>query len=245
MINLNTLLTNKIFTGSISEINLENKCIINTINPHSYCISKKDKEFAASLLSSDILLPDGSGIVLASKILKNKNIQKIAGADIHKHLLEHANTNCKSVFYLGASVDTLELIKNKIEKEYPNINFHSYSPPYKAKFSTIDNAIMRSKVNIFNPDILFVGMTAPKQEKWVYDNHNKLSVPVVASIGAVFDFYAGTVERSSTFWINLGLEWLPRFLKEPKRLWRRNIISTPLFLSHLFKAKLNILIDRN
>jgi N-acetylglucosaminyldiphosphoundecaprenol N-acetyl-beta-D-mannosaminyltransferase len=87
-------------------------------------------------------------------------------------------------------------------------------------------------------------MTAPKQEKWVYYNHEKLSVPVIASIGAVFDFYAGTVERSSPFWINLGLEWLPRLLKEPKRLWRRNFISTPLFLGHIFRTKLNILINQ-
>lgn len=244
MINLSSLLSNKIFSNSIAEINLQEKCIINTINPHSYCISKKDKNFAAALLSSDILLPDGSGIVLASKFLKNKKIKKIAGADIHKHLLESANSNFKKVFYLGASTNTLQLIKNRITTEYPNILFESYSPPYKPEFSKDDSAIMRDKVNSFKPDILFVGMTAPKQEKWVYYNHEKLSVPVIASIGAVFDFYAGTVERSSPFWINLGLEWLPRLLKEPKRLWRRNFISTPLFLGHIFRTKLNILINQ-
>jgi len=244
MINLESLLTNKIFSDSISEISLQEKCIINTINPHSYCVSKKDEKFATALLSSDILLPDGSGIVLASKFLKKIKIKKIAGADIHKHLLENANLYGKKVFYLGATANTLQLIKNKITIEYPNIEFESYSPPYKPEFSKEDSAKMRSEINLFKPDILFVGMTAPKQEKWVYYNQNRLSVPVIASIGAVFDFYAGTVLRSSPFWINIGLEWLPRLLKEPKRLWKRNFISTPLFLSYLFRTKLNILMNQ-
>ena len=81
-------------------------------------------------------------------------------------------------------------------------------------------------------------MTAPKQEKWVYRNKDSISADVIASIGAVFDFYAGTVIRSGPIWIKLGLEWLPRLLKEPKRLWKRNFISTPVFLWDILKEKL-------
>ena len=103
-----------------------------------------------------------------------------------------------------------------------------------------DSKYMINAVNAFKTDILFVGMTAPKQEKWVEVNKKELSVTVISSIGAVFDFYAGTVKRSGSFWINLGLEWFPRLIKEPKRLWRRNFISTPLFLLSLGKAKLGI-----
>ena len=96
---------------------------------------------------------------------------------------------------------------------------------------------MIAAVNKCKPDILFVGMTAPKQEKWVHTNNTFLDVKVITCIGAVFDFYAGTVKRSSPFWIKLGLEWLPRLLREPKRLWKRNFVSTPLFLWDLLKAK--------
>jgi N-acetylglucosaminyldiphosphoundecaprenol N-acetyl-beta-D-mannosaminyltransferase len=91
---------------------------------------------------------------------------------------------------------------------------------------------------IFIPDVLFVGMTAPKQEKWVDANKHRLKVKNIASIGAVFDFYAGNVKRSSPFWISLGLEWLPRFLKEPRRLARRNLISTPTFIADVLKQKM-------
>ena len=89
---------------------------------------------------------------------------------------------------------------------------------------------MVEAVNNFKPQILFVGMTAPKQEKWVYTHKSQLDAKIICSIGAVFDFYAGTVKRPGKFWIQLGLEWFPRLLREPKRLWRRNFVSTPLFL---------------
>ncbi len=239
-LDLKSIIKDHIFSSNLAEIDFNKRCIINTINPHSYCVSKKDPLFQKALMNSDILLPDGSGIVLASKILFRKKIKKIAGADIHAHLLKHAHFNNKKVFYLGASEKTLELITKKLKNEYPNVQVSSYSPPYKAEFSSEDTKCMINKVNEFNPDILFVGMTAPKQEKWVETNKRELKSTVVVSIGAVFDFYAGTVKRSSPFWINLGLEWLPRLIKEPKRLWRRNFISTPLFLLSLSKAKLNL-----
>jgi N-acetylglucosaminyldiphosphoundecaprenol N-acetyl-beta-D-mannosaminyltransferase len=81
-------------------------------------------------------------------------------------------------------------------------------------------------------------MTAPKQEKWVYENQENLNANVIASIGAVFDFYAGTVKRSGKIWIKLGLEWLPRLLRNPNRLWKRNVISTPTFLWDMLKTKI-------
>ncbi|NMH87638.1 WecB/TagA/CpsF family glycosyltransferase [Flavivirga algicola] len=239
-LDLKNIIRNHIFSSNLSEIDFNKRCIISTINPHSYCVSKKDPLFQKALMNSDVLLPDGSGIVLASKILFKKKIKKIAGADIHAHLLKHADINNKKVFYLGASEKTLGLITKKLKNEYPNIQVSSYSPPYKPEFSGEDTKRMIDRVNEFNPDILFVGMTAPKQEKWVETNKKELNPTVVVSIGAVFDFYAGTVKRSSPFWINLGLEWLPRLIKEPKRLWRRNFISTPLFLFSLSKAKLNL-----
>ena len=80
-------------------------------------------------------------------------------------------------------------------------------------------------------------MTAPKQEKWVHQHRDKLNVPLICPVGAVFDFYAGTVQRSGEFWIRMGLEWLPRLLREPKRLWKSNFVSTPLFLFYLHQGK--------
>ena len=97
---------------------------------------------------------------------------------------------------------------------------------------------MIEAINNFKPEVLFVGMTAPKQEMWVQAHKELLKVHVVACIGAAFDFYAGTVKRPGLFWIKLGLEWFIRLLREPKRLWKRNFVSTPLFLWDVIKEKL-------
>ena len=228
----------KIYEHTLESIDFDKNKIINTINPHSYCLSRYDKLFNEALQSSDILLPDGTGIVLASKIVNNHSINKIAGADIHQYLLQQANLKSQKVFYLGAAQSTLKLIESKVKKEYPNITVSSFSPPYKPQFSEIETAQMLEKVNDFNPDILFVGMTAPKQEKWVFVNKDNIDANTIVSIGAVFDFYAGTIKRPSAIWVSLGLEWFPRFLKEPKRLARRNLVSTPKFLLEIIWYKI-------
>ncbi len=227
-----------VFGKTVSEIDLSENRIINTINPHSYCMSKKDERFAHVLKNSDILLPDGIGIVWASKVLNQKKIEKIAGFDIFMFLMNHLNDTSGSCFFLGAAETTLELIKDRAAKEFPNVTVHTYSPPYKKEFSKEDNTLMHQQVNVCKPDVLFVGMTAPKQEKWAFQNQNEINASIICSIGAVFDFYAGTVKRSSDFWIKIGLEWFPRFLKEPRRLAERNLVSTPKFIFEVLSFKI-------
>ncbi|WP_324024130.1 WecB/TagA/CpsF family glycosyltransferase [Maribacter sp. BPC-D8] len=221
----------------LPKLPLHNKVVINTINPHSYCVAEKDPSFKSALLASDFLLPDGIGIVWAGKMLKNKKFNKIAGYDIFVHLLAYLEKTKGTCFFLGASNETLSLIDAKAKIEYPNIRIGSYSPPFKSEFTVDDSLEMCNQVNEFGPDVLFVGMTAPKQEKWVADNKNDLDVQITCCIGAVFDFYAGTVKRPSQFWINIGLEWLPRFLKDPKRLASRNLVSTPKFIVEVLSLK--------
>ena len=230
-----------VFDKTLNELNLDikklNKFIINTINPHSYVVAKNDKLFQDALKNSDILVPDGSGIVLAANFINRKKIQKIAGADVHKFLLEKANNEILKVFYMGSSQKTLDKIKEKLKKEYPNIKAGFYSPPFKPEFDEKDNQNIMKAINSFDPDVLFIGMTAPKQEKWLYSNKEKINFKVASCIGAVFDFYAGNVKRPPEYIINMHLEWLFRFLQEPKRLWRRNFISTPLFLWDMMNYK--------
>jgi N-acetylglucosaminyldiphosphoundecaprenol N-acetyl-beta-D-mannosaminyltransferase len=203
---------------------------LNTINPHSYCIAKSDLKFKNALKSSDVLLPDGIGIVWACKWLLNKRISKISGSDLHDFMLQYALNNSLKIFYMGSSRDTLEKIKSRINSEYPSLEVGFYSPPFSIEFSTEENSEIISSINSYSPDILFVGMTAPKQEKWVFDNKNKISVNAICCIGAVFDFYSGTIKRPHPFWIKMGLEWFIRLIKEPRRLAQRNFVSTPRFI---------------
>lgn len=215
--------------------------IINTLNPHSYCVAKKDSLFKEALQNSDIILPDGIGIVYAAQILYGEKIKRIAGADIHLQLLREAEKKGLKVFYLGAHPKTLKWLKIKANNEFPSVIIATYSPPYRKEFSIEESNQMIQSINVFNPDILFVGMTAPKQEKWVHLHKSQLRAKVICSIGAVFEFYAGTIKRPGKFWQSLGLEWLPRLVREPRRLWRRTFISTPEFIIDVIKEKVRLL----
>ena len=231
-----------IYASELEDLPKKHQTLVNTINQYSYCIAERDVEFKTALQQSDVLLPDGVAIVKAVKLVSDKNIKKIAGADLHQYCLEKLNKEHGSCFYLGSSVNTLENIEKRLKIEYPNIRAGYFSPPYKAVFSEKENSEMISAVNNFKPDVLFIGMTAPKQEKWAYTLKNKLNVQLICSIGAVFDFYAGTVKRPGKVWVNMGLEWLGRLVKEPKRMWKRYLYYGPIFIYYIFNKKLKNLI---
>ena len=143
-----------------------------------------------------------------------------------------------TVMFMGSSQKVLDLIVKRAAEVYPHLKVVTYSPPYKPEFSDEDNKAIIDAINAVNPDLLWIGMTAPKQEKWTYSHWRELNIHChVGTIGAVFDFFAGTVERAPMWWQRNGLEWLYRLLKEPKRMWRRYIIGNALFLWNMLKEK--------
>ena len=236
----------------------EGKLLINTVNAHSFNTAKKDQLFADALTNGDVLIPDGVSIVKACKWIKAKSQPKerIAGWDLFSFEMEKLERECvkcemlnvklegnnstlnnqhstlkKTVMFMGSSQKVLDLIVKRAAVEYPHLKVVTYSPPYKPEFSDEDNKAIIDAINAANPDLLWIGMTAPKQEKWTYSHWNELNIHChVGTIGAVFDFFAGTVERAPMWWQRHGLEWLYRLLKEPKRMWRRYIIGNALFL---------------
>lgn len=215
----------------------EGKVLINTINAHSYNVAQKDSLFAEALKNGDYLIPDGASVVKACKWLKAKSQprERIAGWDLFRIEMEKLNIRGGKCFFMGSSEKVLELIKEQAAEDYPNIKVETYSPPYKPEFSNEDNAAIISAINQANPDLLWIGMTAPKQEKWTYSHWKELDIHChVGTIGAVFDFYAGTAKRAPIWWQNHSLEWLYRLVKEPKRMWRRYVIGNPLFLWNIF-----------
>lgn len=214
------------------------KLLISTINAHSYNVSLKDAYFCDALKNSHVLLPDGISMVLAARVLGLGSVKKIAGADLFAYEMQRMQSVKGKVFFLGSSDATLSKIVCNAKVDYPLVEVHTYSPPFKSEFTAEDNRLMVDLINEVKPDVLFVGMTAPKQEKWAYQNFSKLQVGHVCSIGAVFDFYAGTIKRAPQWMISMGLEWLFRLLKEPKRMWRRSLLGSAEFLYHLISEKL-------
>ena len=218
----------------------DGKLLINTINAHSYNTALKDSLFAEALMKGDVLIPDGASIVMACKWLKAKSQpeERIAGWDLFVYEMEKLNARGGKCFFMGSSEKVLALIREKAAKVYPNIKVETYSPPYKPEFTEEDNRAIIDAINKANPDLLWIGMTAPKQEKWAYTHWKELEINChCGTIGAVFDFFAGTVERAPLLWQEHSLEWLYRLLKEPKRMWRRYIIGNTLFLLNIAKEK--------
>ena len=223
----------------------QGKLLINTINAHSYNTALKDPLFAKALMKGDVLIPDGASIVKACKWLnaKSKPKERIAGWDLFVYemseLEKDANSNSKDskkVMFMGSSEKVLGLIKIKSAEIYPNLEVVTYSPPYKPEFSKEDNDAIVTAINSENPDLLWIGMTAPKQEKWTYTHWNELNIHChVGTIGAVFDFFAGTAKRAPQWWQDHSLEWLYRLIIEPKRMWRRYIIGNSLFIRNILK----------
>ena len=214
------------------------KVLINTINAHSFNTVQMDKDFGEALESSNVLLPDGISVVLAMRMLTGKKLKKVAGADLFFYEMKRLNTIGGKCFFLGSSNDTLQLIRKRAAIEYPYVKVFSYSPPYKPVFSDEDNKAMIDEVNAVQPDVLFIGMTAPKQEKWAHSHFDELQVGHVCCIGAVFDFYAGKINRAPNWMIKIGMEWFYRLVKEPKRMWRRYLIGNMKFAGYLVLALL-------
>jgi len=213
------------------------KLLIATINAHCYNMTFRDVQYEKSLLNSNILIPDGISVVWAIKWLTGRQIKKIAGADLFFYEMERLNQINGKCFFLGSSNLTLEKIKERVINDYPGVKVQFYSPPYKPKFSEEENLEMLEAINSFRPDVLMIGMTAPKQEKWAYQHFNQLQVGHICCIGAVFDFYAGTIKRAPQWMIKMGLEWLYRLIKEPRRMWRRYLAGNIQFIWHVIKEK--------
>ncbi|MDR3651526.1 MAG: WecB/TagA/CpsF family glycosyltransferase [Paludibacter sp.] len=216
----------------------QSKALISTLNAHSFNTLQNDVDFHNALQNSDVLLPDGISVVWAIRMLTGEKLQKIAGADLFYYEMERINALGGKCFFLGSSEDTLQKIRQRAKIEFPNVQVYTYSPSYKPEFNEDENKLMMNAVNAVKPDVLFVGMTAPKQEKWAYRHFDQLQVGHVCCIGAVFDFYAGTITRAPNWMIQLGIEWSYRLIKEPRRMWRRYLIGNVKFIGYVVREKI-------
>ena len=208
--------------------------VVGCLNPHSFVTAEEDAEFKRALQRCTMLIPDGEGICMMLKRYKHTEVKKFAGDDLHNKVLAELEAMGGKIFYLGSRQEVLDKIAARVRREYPHVSVGTHSPSYCAAFSDEENAEMVRQVNEFAPDVLMVGMTAPKQEKWIEAHRGELrGVKLIGAIGAVFEFYAGTVKRAPQWAIRLKMEWLFRLVKEPKRMWQRNFVSTPRYLKYV------------
>jgi N-acetylglucosaminyldiphosphoundecaprenol N-acetyl-beta-D-mannosaminyltransferase len=200
-------------------------------NPHSLVVAQHDDRFHSALTHANQVVADGVGAVGMARIVGVEIGSRITGTDYFEAVLKALQARGGGrVFFFGSSVRVLDLIAQRFAGEFPTLTLCGiYSPPF-GMWSVEENGRMVQVINDAKPDVLWVGMTAPKQEMWVEENRHNLNAPVIASIGAVFDFYAGTYARAPQWICRIGLEWAYRFMLEPRRMWKRNCVSAPKFL---------------
>jgi len=204
-------------------------------NPHALVVADSDQEFKVALKDADHVVADGVGVTMMAKCAGLNVGPRITGTDyffsIMRALEERGGG---SVFFFGSSEGVLHLIRQSMARKFPKTKVcGTLSPPFRP-WTAEENQTMVAKINKAHPDVFWVGMTAPKQEKWVAANLHDLDVPVIGSIGAVFDFFAGTHPRAPQWMCRYGLEWVYRNIEEPRRLGRRNLISIPKFIALVF-----------
>lgn len=206
-------------------IKTRRKVLFTTIGAPSMAASQKCPEFFKYFQHADVVLPDGILPVWLARSLKLKIPERVPGPDFVDAFLPVAEKEGFKLFFLGATGQTLEKLKTNCLKKYPFLDIVGLLPPPFGEFDEQTNRRLVSAVNQKRPDVLFVGMTAPKQELWLSCNFDQLDVLFAMGVGASFDYLAGNKPRVPKWLGRLGFEWLYRLILEPGRLWRRNLNS--------------------
>jgi N-acetylglucosaminyldiphosphoundecaprenol N-acetyl-beta-D-mannosaminyltransferase len=198
--------------------------------------------------SADVVMCDGVPVQWASKFLGTPLKQRLTGFDFFPHFIQHCAQKNYSVYFLGAKEGVAKQLATQYQSRYPGIRVAGYyTPPFAAAFSEEQNAVMHSAINAVKPDVLFVSLTAPKQDIWIHQQLEQLNVKLAIGVGAAFDSEAGSLKRAPILVQQLGLEWFYRFLQEPRRMFRRYFIEAPVFVPLVIKQLLsvNFLKNRN
>ncbi len=194
--------------------------------------AQKDKTFFDILQASELSTPDSIGIMIGAKLQKKKFKQRIPGQAYFRKIIETGEKEGWTFYLLGGSQDVIEKTKKNIESLYPKVKIVGYHNGYLDE-NTEKEVI--NEINILEPNVLFVAMGAPKQEKWIYNHKDVLKVDVATGQGGTFDYEAGRIKRAPVFIQKIGMEWLWRLMKEPKRIIRMRVL--PLYLLKLFFKK--------
>lgn len=207
------------------------KQFIVTANPEIVMYAQKDDHYKQILRSANIVIPDGIGIIIASKMLGTPLKERIAGFDFMQKLLHVANNHRMRIFLLGAREDVVRQTKENIQKQFPNIQIVGFRNGY---FDIKDSSVLKM-VQETKPDLVFVALGFPKQERWIYEHLDQFSSGVFLGVGGSFDVISGKVKRAPKLWRKMNLEWLYRLIQQPSR-WKR-MTALPKFLFEIWKVR--------
>jgi N-acetylglucosaminyldiphosphoundecaprenol N-acetyl-beta-D-mannosaminyltransferase len=199
------------------------KSTIVAVNPEKLIAANKDENVKQLINSATYQIPDGIGVVLASKLKGGRITSRVTGIDMMERLIELSAKKGYRVFLYGAKEEVVKKAKENLEAKYPGLQIVGYSNGYVNDYDSLVQ-----KINESNADILFVALGSPRQELWIKTYMNDLNVKVMQGVGGSFDVFAGHVKRAPKLFRNLGLEWFYRLVTDPKRFKRQ--LALPKFL---------------
>jgi N-acetylglucosaminyldiphosphoundecaprenol N-acetyl-beta-D-mannosaminyltransferase len=215
--------------------------IIVTCNVDHIVKLKQDAEFMKVYKTASLVVPDGVPLLWAAKILGHPLIERVNGTDLFERMCEIAAKKNIRVYFLGGRPGACESAAEFFKRKYPEINIVGlYSPSFGFECDDEENKKIVNMIKAANPDLLFVGLGAPKQEKWIYKYHKEYAVPVSIGIGVSFELSSGMVMRAPKWMQRTGLEWFWRFMMEPRRLWKRYFVNDPKFIWFVLKQKMRL-----
>jgi len=206
------------------------KCMVVTPNAEIAYAAEKDKKFADLINGAKLVLPDGVGVVLASKILGDPVKQKVAGVEFAENLIKTTN---HPIFFFGGKPGVAEAARDNMKIKYPSCNIVGVRDGY---FKDKDIPEIIAQINNSGAKIVFVCLGAPKQELFIQAHMNEMNAFVFAGLGGSLDVFAGTAKRAPEFFVKFGLEWLYRLIKQPSRIKRMSVL--PLYIMESIKYKL-------
>jgi N-acetylglucosaminyldiphosphoundecaprenol N-acetyl-beta-D-mannosaminyltransferase len=212
------------------DIQEKKKALCVAINPEKIMKAQEDKALKELLNSATYQIPDGIGVIIASKLSKGQIRERITGVDLMLHLCSLAAAKGYKVFLYGAKPGIADKAKQELEKKYKGINIVGTIDGYEQDDEKVINAINQSGAHI-----LFVAKGSPTQELWILNHMDRLGVSIYQGVGGSFDVISGHVKRAPSFYQKLGLEWLYRLISEPKRFRRQ--LALPLFMIRVLKSQ--------
>jgi len=231
--------------NSLVEIPTEGKgqgSYIVTPNVDHIVMLRHDKEFRAVYTGAAAIFADGMPLVWASRLLGKPLKERVAGSDLFPAVCELAVRKGYGLFFLGGLPGVAEAAKSELDKRYPGLNVvGTYSPPFGFENDAAENRKIINLINAKKPEILFIGLGAPKQEKWIARHIDALDTRVALCTGAAFDFIAGNVKRAPRWMQRTGFEWFYRLISEPGRLWKRYLVDDAAFLKIVMQEYISLI----
>ena len=199
---------------------------------------QRDREFKRIYDGASLVVPDGVPLMWAASFLGKPLKEKVSGSDLFVKFCERASQKGHKVYFMGAMPGVAVKAAEILTQRYPGLNVvGTYSPSFGFEKNEAECALIVQKITEAKPDVLFIGLGSPKQEKWTDRFKAQYNVPVTVGVGISFDYVAGTVKRAPRWMQDAGLEWSWRLAMEPKRLWRRYLVNDPVFFWLVLRQK--------